>query len=201
MKDQNDFQQEVRNIGQRLSELETLADPALRSSARELVQSLMDLHGAVLERMLQITFEFGETGARIIDDLGQDPLVSSLLVLYGLHPDDMQTRVERKLAQGQSRLFKMGAEVTGIVVNNTAIRVQLSIDRHSCGSTAQNVRLSVEELVCEAAPDLTSLVVEGLDEPPASGFVAIEALTGSRQSTAVDVQSVSTMAAGTMDSV
>jgi len=36
----------------------------------------------------------------------------------------------------------------------------------------------VEEAIYGGAPDTTSLVVEGLEEKPASGFVALESLLG-----------------------
>jgi len=35
----------------------------------------------------------------------------------------------------------------------------------------------LEEAVYEAAPDLSSVKVEGLEEPSASGFVALDKLT------------------------
>ena len=56
--------------------------------------------------------------------------------------------------------------------------MRVSIEGHVCGSTTQNVKAAVEEAIYEAAPDLTSLVVEGLEEPAASGFVAMDALLG-----------------------
>ena len=112
MADEKDFQQQVQRIGERVHELESIADPAVRSSAKELVQLLMEMHGTALERMLEIIFQSSDGGTRVIDELGQDPLVSSLLVLYGLHPEELQTRVERKLAEVRSRLYKMGAEAT-----------------------------------------------------------------------------------------
>ena len=37
----------------------------------------------------------------------------------------------------------------------------------------------LEEAIYEAAPDLSSLKVEGLEEPAASGFVALDKLTAS----------------------
>lgn len=178
MADEKDFQQQVQRIGERVHELESIADPAVRSSAKELVQLLMEMHGTALERMLEIIFQSSEGGTRVIDELGQDPLVSSLLVLYGLHPEELQTRVERKLAEVRSRLYKMGAEATLVAVNGTEVRVRVSIEGHACGSTSKNVKAAVEEAMYEAAPDLTSLVVEGLEEPAASGFVAMDALLG-----------------------
>ena len=46
----------------------------------------MELHGAGLERMLEIVRANGDSGQLILDSLGRDDMVSSLLVLYGLHP-------------------------------------------------------------------------------------------------------------------
>ena len=180
MADEKDFRQQVQRIGERVNELETIADPAVRSAAKELVQLLMGMHGSALVRMLEIIFQSGDAGARVIDELGEDPLVSSLLVLYGLHPEELQTRVERKLAQVRSRLFKMGAEAKLMAVNGSDVRLRVSLEGHTCGSTAQNVKAAVEEAIYEAAPDLTSLTIEGLEEPSASGFVAMEALMGVR---------------------
>lgn len=180
MADEQDFQQQLQRIGERVNELETIADPAVRLAAKELVQLLMRLHGSALERMLEIVFQSGDAGVRVIDELGEDPLVSSLLVLYGLHPDDMQTRVERRLTQIRSRLFKMGAEAKLIAVAGRDVRIRVRLEGHACGSTAQNVKAAVEDAIYEAAPDLTSLVVEGLEQPSASGFVAMEALMAAR---------------------
>ena len=179
MDDQRDFQKQVQKIGELVHDLETIADPAARTAAKELVRLLMDLHGAGLERILEIVFQSTHTAAGVIDELGEDPLVSSLLVLYGLHPEDFETRVERKLAQIRSKLFKMGAEATLIAINGTEIRVCVHLEGHVCGSTGKTVKATLEEAMYEAAPDLTALIVDGLDEPAASGFVALGQLVGS----------------------
>ncbi len=179
MIDDKDFQKRVQKIGELVHEMETIADPAARASAKALVQLLMDLHGTGLERILEIVFSSGDGGARVIDELGEDPLVSSLLVLYGLHPDEIEVRVERKLKQMRSKFHKMGAEVKLISVNGGDIRVQVSVEGHACGSTKSTVQAAVEEAIYEAAPDLTSIVVEGLEDQPASGFVALGQLLGS----------------------
>ncbi len=199
MADEKDFQQQVQRIGERVHELESIADPAVRSSAKELVQLLMEMHGTALERMLEIIFQSSDGGTRVIDELGQDPLVSSLLVLYGLHPEELQTRVERKLAEVRSRLYKMGAEATLLGVNGTEVRVRVSIEGHVCGSTTQNVKAAVEEAIYEAAPDLTSLVVEGLEEPAASGFVAMDALLGASATSSVTRRTMAALSQDGMD--
>ncbi len=179
MVDEKDFQQRVQKIGGLVHDLETIADPASRVAAKELVQLLMELHGTGLERILEVVFQSGDSGPRIIDELGEDRLVSSLLVLYGLHPDELQTRVERKLAQMDSQLHKMGAEAKLVSVNGGDVRVQVKVEGHGCGSTSRTVQAAVEEAIYEAAPDLTLLTIEGLEQPAESGFVAIEKLLGS----------------------
>ena len=163
MVDDKDFQKRVQKIGGLVHDLETIADPASRAAAKELVQLLMELHGTGLERILEIVFQSGDAGHRIIDDLGEDRLVSSLLILYGLHPDDLQTRVERKLAQIDSKLHKMGAEAKLVIVNGGDVRVQVRMEGHGCGSSTRTVQSAVEEAMYEAAPDLTSLTIEGLE--------------------------------------
>ena len=194
MGDEKEFQQRLQKIGGLVHDLETIADPASRAAAQELVQLLMDMHGTGLERILDIVFESGDAGARMIDELGQDALVSSLLVLYGLHPDELQTRVERKLEQIGSKLHKMGAEVKVVSIDGGDIRVRARVDGHACGSTSKTVQQIVEEAVYEAAPDLTSLVVEGLDDPAAdSGFVAVEKLLGATPRSASRLPDSSTL--------
>ena len=176
MSDERDFQQRVRKIGELVQQLETVADPAVRDSAKELLQLSMDLHGAGLERMLEIIFQSHEAGPGIIDELGRDSLVSSLLILYGIHPEELQTRVERKLQEIESKLHKMGVGASLLGCANGDVRVRIQVDGHACGSTARTAQSTVEEAIYEAAPDLKSLVIEGGEQPAGSGFVALENL-------------------------
>jgi len=168
----------MQRIGGLVQEIESIADPAARAATRDLVQSLMDLHGAVLEKTLDIVADAGEEGLNIIDRLGRDSLVSSVLILYGLHPEDIETRVVRAVDRLKPQLRKQGCEVELLGVNDGAIRLRVETGSHTCGSTAKTVQATLEETIYDAAPDLTSLVIEGLEEKPASGFVALDKLMG-----------------------
>lgn len=187
MIDEKDFQKRVQKIGDLVQELEEIADPASRTAARQLVQLLMDLHGAGFERMLEVVFQSGDSGTQLIDNLGRDPLVSSLLILYGLHPEDLQTRVERQLKQVGSKLYKMGADANLVSANDGHIHVRARIESHGCGSTGRTVKTLIEEAIHEAAPDLKSLHIEGLEERPAGGFIAVEKLLDTSPHSAVSV--------------
>jgi Fe-S cluster biogenesis protein NfuA len=174
--DEKDFQKRIQRVSKLTAEIEEIADPALRASSKELVQVLMELHGNALERIMEIVFQAGDPGVRIIDECGRDSLVSSLLVLYGLHPEDFSTRVTRALDRIGSRLRKQGGEVTLLGIQDAMVRLRIDTTGHACGSTAKNLRSTVEEALYEAAPDITQLTIEGLDGQPASGFVALETL-------------------------
>jgi Fe-S cluster biogenesis protein NfuA len=140
----------------------------------------MDVHGAGLERIMEIVFESGGTGPAIIDELGHDSITGCLLLLYSLHPDDLETRVNTAMERMRPRLRKVSYSVDLIRVNEGAveIRVTSTSGGHSCGSTARDVRAIVEEGIYELAPDVTSLEIRGLEEPANTGFVAIESLIG-----------------------
>jgi Fe-S cluster biogenesis protein NfuA len=174
--DSKDFREEMQQIGELVQQIESIADPAARASTKKLVQSIMDLHRRALENALDVVAAAGEPGMSIIDRLGDDPLVSSVLILYGLHPEDLQARVTKAVDRIRPQLRKQGCEVELLDVNEGAIRVRVETGSHSCGSTAKTLQASLEGAIYDAAPDLTSLVIEGFEEKPASGFVALEKL-------------------------
>jgi Fe-S cluster biogenesis protein NfuA len=177
--DARDFQDDMQRIGGLVQQIDSIADPAVRAATRDLVQSLMDLHGAALEKALDIVAEAGEPGMDIIGRLGRDSLVSSVLILYGLHPEDLETRVAKAVDRIRPQLRKQGCEVELLGVNEGAIRLRVQTGSHTCGSTAKTVQATLEGAVYDAAPDMSSLVIEGFEEKPSSGFVSLDKLSGS----------------------
>ena len=176
MADGRDFREDMQRIGGLVQEMESIADPAVRAAAKGLIQSLMDLHGAALEKALEIIAAAGEPGMEMIDRLGRDSLVSSVLILYGLHPDDLESRVVKAVDRIRPQLRKQGCEVELLGVNDGAIRLRVEIGSHTCVSTAKTVQATLEGAMYDAAPDLSLLAIEGLEQKPASGFVALDKL-------------------------
>jgi Fe-S cluster biogenesis protein NfuA len=179
MPDDKDFQLKVQRIGELVGELENIKDAETRASAKALVQLLLDLHSVGLEQVMEIVAKNGDSGQRTIDDLGRDPLVSSLLVLYGLHPLDLETRVAQAVEKLRPKVRKVGGELELLSNEGGVVRVQLQVTGHSCGSTGRTLKAMVEEALYEAAPDLGHLLIEGLEEPAgSSGFVPLGKLGG-----------------------
>jgi Fe-S cluster biogenesis protein NfuA len=179
MADDKDFQLKVQRIGELVGELENIADPEARASAKALVQLLLDLHGAGLERVMEIVAKNDESGQRTIDDLGRDPLVSSLLVLYGLHPLDVESRVAQAVERVRPQVRKGGGELDLLRIEAGVVRLQIQVTGHGCGSTGKTLKKLVEDVLYEAAPDMNRLIIEGLEEPSgSSGFVPLGKLGG-----------------------
>jgi Fe-S cluster biogenesis protein NfuA len=179
MPDDKDFQMKVQRIGELVGELENIEDAEARASAKALVQLLLDLHAVGLERVMEIVAKNGDSGQRTIDDLGGDPLVSSLLVLYGLHPLDLESRVSQAVERVRPRVRKGGGELELLSNESGVVRLQLQVTGHSCGSTGKTLKAMVEDALYEAAPDIGHLLIEGLEEPEgSSGFVPLGKLGG-----------------------
>jgi Fe-S cluster biogenesis protein NfuA len=179
--EEKEFQQRIQKIEALVRKIESLADAEARASALELFQLVMDLHGASVERMMNIVFEAGEPGQAIIDRLGRDDLVGSLLLLYGLHPLDLEARVIQALDKLRPELRSHGAQVELLGVNNGVVRLRLEQSASGCGSSAQSLRVAVEEAIYDAAPDLTALEVEGgVTQPFSSGLVQLAGSSNKR---------------------
>src|SRR5579884_3940128 len=80
----------IHKIGELVRRAEALPDREARSLCAELVQVVMEFHAAGLERMLSIVLQ-QENGPAILASFAGDDLAANVLLLHGLHPDDLQT--------------------------------------------------------------------------------------------------------------
>src|SRR3712207_7897493 len=108
--DDQGLQERVARMETLLGEIEGLADPTARSKAAEMVQVLLELYGEGLARMIEVVAE-GEERERIFEAFAEDELVSHLLLLHGLHPLDVETRVIQALEEVRPYLQSHGGDV------------------------------------------------------------------------------------------
>jgi Fe-S cluster biogenesis protein NfuA len=159
------FQSRMRRLEELIQALEQSGDEKTSRQARELTQVLLELHGTGVNRMLELAFDSAEGGQILIDRLAQDDLVSNLLLLHGLHPLDLETRVRGALEQVKPRLGLHGGSVqlVGVTPEGT-VRLQLEGNCDGCPSSRVTLKYSIEEALYAAAPDITALEVNGLNE-------------------------------------
>ncbi len=125
------------------------------------------LYGGALDRILEILVNAEATP--LIAEIVHDELVSSLLVLHGLHPDDLPTRVEKALDSVRPYLESHGGDVEllDILPDEGIVRVRLLGSCDGCPSSSVTLKLSVEQAIHEAAPEIINIVVDGYVDPTA----------------------------------
>ncbi len=148
-----------------LEEIETLKDPSARARAAEMAQTLLELYGEGLARMMEVVAE-GVDRDRAFDAFAHDELVSHLLLLHGLHPVDVETRVAGALDEVRPYLESHGGNVELLGIEEGVARLRLEGSCDGCPSSAMTLKLAIEEAVQKAAPDLEGIEAEGVAEPP-----------------------------------
>ncbi|MEV5281786.1 hypothetical protein [Streptomyces sp. NPDC052811] len=157
-------EQAGRRVEEILERLTSAGDAETTAAAEELVRVLMDFYGAGLARIVELTEAraSGGSGKDGLSALLGDDLVTSLLVLHDLHPEDTVTRITRALdgLQGHAVEFEAFDESTG------TLRLRSAGAEGGCGcqSTAAADRTAVEAALVCYAPEVTSVE---LGEPPA----------------------------------
>lgn len=175
---------DVMSGGARLQEAGERIDTLLTASAaggvvaqeraEELVRTVVDLYGAGLERLLDALFEAGRLDDVALEALTADPLVSGLLLVHGLHPDDVETRVARALDGVRPYLGSHGGDVELVDISTDGIvRLRLKGSCDGCASSAVTLELAVESAVRDAAPEVTAIEVE---QPKVATVIPISSL-------------------------
>jgi Fe-S cluster biogenesis protein NfuA len=179
----DEFQQRARSIETLVGKLENASDPALKNAAKDLVQAIMELHAAGLARMLELVHDVGDTFVNgLIDRFGRDQLVRSLLLLHGLHPQDLHTRVTQALEDLRPTLNSHQANAELISIDESgSIIVHFHVNSAGCGSTVASVKARIEAALLDAAPDAASIVVNDVSIPSHSAvFVPLAHLTNAK---------------------
>jgi Fe-S cluster biogenesis protein NfuA len=184
MAHETSIQKQMQRIGEIVEKLESTVDPSARAMAKELLESLMALHGAALEQILEFAANAGEAGETIIRNCGRDELVGSVLLLYGLHPESLRTRVLHALEKTRKSLQSNSASAELVSVSDDGtVTVRLEGKPSGCGSSA--AKAGLEAALQNAAPDAASIIVQEAGSGlTGSGFISLSQLR-SGQSLAV----------------
>jgi hypothetical protein len=148
------------HIGRLLEELRGMVGPPAWARVEELLRLVLDLQGAGLERLLDHALGAGAAIEDLERRLCGDELVSSLLLLHGLHPLPARARVERALADVCERLEVVVEEssLTQIDLDGIA-RIRLRVA--GCTGPRPSLAQSVRRAVLDAAPELAGVEIDG----------------------------------------
>ncbi|MGW5549123.1 NifU family protein [Nocardia beijingensis] len=124
-----------------------------RERAEQLVRELVGLYGAGLTRVIELLDDAA------VERLARDDLVASLLLVHGLHPHDVTTRVANALDSVRPYLGSHGGDVHLVDIADGVVRLELAGSCKSCPSSSVTLELAVEDAVRAAAPEIESIEV------------------------------------------
>lgn len=145
-----------------LAQLSTSSDPAAQVASREVVALLLELHRDGLQRLLDVIQNSKgkdvDVGAACMDD----PVLSCVLLLHGLHPLPLAMRVH--LAVNALPGVVACDLREGVVI----VRIEL-VPPHSPGALVK----AVEDALVQAAPDAVGVQLVGPAAAAAAGLVTL----------------------------
>jgi Fe-S cluster biogenesis protein NfuA len=157
---EHELKNQMQKVERLVARIQNAPDLETRDAALTLVQTLMEFHAAGIDRMMEIASEAGDAGWHIIDDFARDELVTNLLLLHGLHPVDLETRVRDALDKVRPYLQSHGGNVELIDVGAASVRLRLIGRCNGCPSSSVTLKNAIEKAIGETAPDVASIECE-----------------------------------------
>lgn len=159
-----------------LEELEALPDQKAKAVATEALQSLLELYGEGLARIMANASRLGS--AELTQSFMDDELVSHLLVLHDLHPVSVEARVLQALAEVRPYLASHGGNVELLGIERGVARLRLQGSCKGCPSSTATLKLTIEQAIQQAAPEIVG--IEAVDAIEAgsltTGFIPLSIL-------------------------
>ncbi|MFZ1116724.1 MAG: NifU family protein [Propionibacteriaceae bacterium] len=150
--------------------------PMAQQRGEDLVALVTNLYGAGLERLIEVLADAGRLDAAALDALAADELVSGLLLVHGLHPYDVTTRVAAALDSVRPYLGSHGGDVELLGIDGAGVvTLRLLGTCDSCPSSTVTLQLAVEGAIQAAAPEVTAIEVEPTARST-PGLISVESL-------------------------
>ena len=123
-----------------------------------------------------------EAAPQVRDELVDDPVVASLLLIHDLYPVSLEERVGEALDRVRPYMESHGGDVELLGIEDGIARLRLQGSCSSCQASSATLELAVRQALEELAPDLEGMDVEGIEEQQVTGAalpMAAQAATGS----------------------
>ena len=160
-------QQRIQRIEELVERFENSPDPKTRTDAQQLVQAIMEFHAAAIDRMMEIIAEAAEGEPVVFDSFARDELVSSVLLLYGLRPVDLETRVHQALDKVRPILRAQSGNVRVMRIDGAEVHLRFD------GTPAANLKAAIEEEIYKVAADVTAIHIDGFESLHSNGLIQI----------------------------
>jgi hypothetical protein len=156
----------MQRIEELIEKFENSADPATRMDAQKLVQAIMEFHGAALDRMMEM-IAASEAEPPVFDNFARDELVSGMLLLYGLHPVDLETRITQALDKVRPILRAQASNIYLLRITDDEVHLRFE------GKPAAHLKSAIEEEVYKSAADVRTIHIDGFESLATNGLVQL----------------------------
>jgi hypothetical protein len=158
----SELHQEAKRIEQLLEDVKAIAGGPAWQRVEELVQRLVRLYGAGLERLMDHLARSGRLDEALAARLASDELLASLLLLHGLHPWSTAERVRRALELAWPELRAQVGELAVVAVEGDLVRLRLERQPLGPGAADLPVERIVHRALADSAPEIVRVEIEGL---------------------------------------
>ncbi len=184
----------IARVQELTAQLEEVQDFQARAVADELVSSVIQLYGEGLERIFAALDDAPEVRDRLVDD----GVVASLMLIHGLYPIDLETRVLEALESVRPYMESHGGDVELVEIVDGVARMRLVGHCEGCPASEATLELAIKKALEEAAPDLDGLEVAGVAERPRPAFeLPVVEANGNGAPTWADLELAAPTAGGT----
>jgi Fe-S cluster biogenesis protein NfuA len=164
MNDARLLEDQQRRIDELVAALSALEDTRAREIAQSLLQVVLELHASGLARLAELVEEVEGADGPLAAKFAQDRQVSALLLLHGLHPVDLQSRVRHAVDGLRAALGAQGVRIELVDASEDAVRVRLAGTLAGKRIEAAALQRDIERAIYEQAPEVVKVEVDGLPE-------------------------------------
>ena len=154
----------IQRVEELTAQVEQLPDPLARRISEDLVAAVIEMYGHGLTRIVEILDEAGEDAAPISQQLADDGVVGSLMLIHDLYPVPIGERVNEALDNVRPYMESHGGNVELISLEDGVARIRLEGSCDGCPASSSTLELAIKTALDETAPDLLGIEVEGLEQ-------------------------------------
>ena len=127
------------------------------------MSAVIDMYGLGLTRIVEILNE-DEGAGEVKQQLVDDGVVASLLLIHDLYPVPIEERVTEALDDVRPYMESHGGNVELVSLEDGVVRLRLEGSCDGCPASSSTLELAIKTALEEAAPDLLGIEVEGIEQ-------------------------------------
>lgn len=153
---------QLERIQELIDQLEGHSDPEVRKMMSACLVEVLTLHGAAISRILEIVGDEKEGSHEIYERILDEADLRGVLLIHGLHPLDLETRLRLTLDRIRPEIQKQSGEIEVVTVRNGSVHLRVIATRKEGLARPVALEAALRKALSESCPDLVEIQVEGI---------------------------------------